>query len=253
MKGSFVSPLVDVPIQQPVVQRITPVGAAEAALIPETVAFKDYDARFIKKESDRQQEIRRRSAILDRIRTKASQFSNDPYALYLLAEAESVSGTPAAAEAAVDRLLSIQPNNVRGLIRKSLLLSDAAGKLSGQARLDKAAQARAIAVRANQADPNEPLDYVAFYESYHSAGLKTTQNALEGLEAAVEKLPDDTHIRRMLVEEYAAERQWRAAIQALGPIANDPHDSPLRDEARERMAQLEAQLKAQNGTAAAAK
>lgn len=252
LRGSFVSPLLTVPIQQPVVQKVTPVSAAEAAMIPETVAFKDYDLRFIKKDSDRQQEIRRRTALIDRIRTKASQYPNEPYALYLLAEAENLSGTPAAAEAAVDRLLAIQPNHVRGLVRKSLLLSDAAGKLSGQARLGKAAQARGFAVSANKADPDEPLTYVAYYQSFRSAGVKSPQDAVGGLEAAVEKLPDDTHVRRMLVEEYADEHRWRAAIQTLGPIANDPHESPLRAEAQQRMAQLQARLKAEGGSSAAA-
>jgi hypothetical protein len=56
----------------------------------------------------------------------------------------------------------------------------------------------------------------------------------------------------MLVEEYADEHRWRAAIQTLGPIANDPHESPLRAEAQQRMAQLQARLKAEGGSSAAA-
>ena len=163
--------------------------------------------------------------------------------MYLLAEAENLSGTSTGAQAAVDRLLSIDPNNIHGLIRKSLLLSDAAAKLSGQARLDRAAEARAVAMKANKGDPDEPLTYVAYYQSYHSAGLPTPQDALGALEGALDKLPDNTQVRRMLVEEYASQKRWADAITTLEPIANESHDSPLRAEARERMAQLEAQLK----------
>ena len=245
LKGSFDYKPVDVKIEQPVVERVTTVGPAEAALIPETVAFKDYDVRLVKKESDREQELKHRAALLDRIRTKAARYPNDPYALYLLAEAENLSGNSTAAQAAVDRLLSIDPNNVHGLVRKSLLLSDAAAKLSGQGRLDTAAEARALAVKANKTDADEPLTYVAYYQSYHSAGLKAPQDALGALEGALDKLPDNTQVRRTLVEEYASQKRWEDAIMTLEPIANESHDSPLRAEARERMAQLKAQLKAE--------
>ena len=251
--GSFEYKPVKVAIQQPVIQNIAPVPAAEAWLIPETAAFSDYDVRSIKKDDERQRAVRRRAALLERIRSKTAKFPNDPYALYFLSEAESSSGSKASAEAAIDRLLAVQPNNVRGLARKSLLLSDAAARLPGQGRLDKAAQARSFAVRANKAGPDEPLAYLAYYESFHSAGLKAPRNAVEGLEAAVDKLPDDTRIRRTLVEEYAAEHEWRAAIKTLEPIANDSHESPLRAEARERLAQLTAQLKSEGARPAASR
>jgi hypothetical protein len=65
-------------------------------------------------------------------------------------------------------------------------------------------------------------------------------NALAGLIGAVEKLPRDTNLRQALVDELAAERRWREAMIALGPIANDTHDSPLRQAAREQMQKLQA-------------
>ena len=247
-RGVYEYKPVDVKIEQPVIQRTTAVSPAEAALIPETVALEDYDVRLFKKDAERQEELKRRAGLLERIRSKAGRYPNDPYALYLLAEAENLSGNATAAEAAVDRLLSMDPNNVHGLVRKSLLLSDAAAKLSGQAQLDMAAQARALAVRANKANSDEPLTYVAYYQSYRSAGLKTPQDALQALEGALDKLPDNTQVRRMLVEEYASQKRWADAITTLAPIANNSHDSPLRAEARERLAQLQAQLKAEQAS-----
>lgn len=241
-QGAFDYKLVNVPIESPIVKRTSVVGFAEAALLPEIAAFKDYDLRAIKKDSERQQEVRRRSALLERIRAKASKFPSDAFALYVLTEAENASGSKTAAEAAVDRLLAIDPHQVRALIRKSLLTSEAAGRSSGPTRLAKAAEARSLAMRANALDGNEPLSYVAFYQGFRGAGLKPTANAVSGLEAAVDKLPDDTNVRRLLVEEYADEHRWREAIQTLKPIANEPHETPLRAEARERMAQLQTQL-----------
>lgn len=240
--GTFEYKPIKVALHEPVVERIETVGPAEAELIPETIAFDDDDLALYRKASDREKESARRAKVLGYIREKAARFPDDPYALYLLAEAESAAGNAPAAEVAVDRLLAVQPGNVRGLIRKSLLLSEMAAGLGGPARQQKAAQARHLAVAANKADPNEPLAFVAFYQSYHGAGNAVPGNALEGLEAAVATLPRNTGIRQLLVEEYASERRWSDAIRTLEPIANSTHESPLRQAARERMVQLQAEL-----------
>jgi tetratricopeptide (TPR) repeat protein len=241
-RGQFDYRPVEVPTRKPVIQRVEAVSPAEAALIPDTIAFNDDDLALYRKASNREKERRRRARVLAHIQSQAARFPSDPYALYLLAEAENASGNSSAAEAAVDRLLAVQPRNVRGMVRKSLLLSQSAAKLSGAARQQKATQARQMAMAANQADPNEPLAFVAFYQSYRGAGAPVPRNALEGLEAAVATLPGNTGIRQMLVDEYAAQRRWADAIQALAPIANETHESPLRQAARERMAQLRAEL-----------
>lgn len=241
-RGSFEYRPVKVSIAQPVVQRVTAVGPAEAALIPETVAFNDFDLGWIRKAGAVEKERAQRARLLDRIRRKSAQFPSDPYALALLAEAENLAGNSAAAEAAVDRLLAVQPDNVRGLVRKSLLTSDAAAKLSGQARLDKAAEARRLAIRANKVDPDEVLAYVAFYQSFHKAGLRPSTDALVGLARAVEVLPDNTTVRRLLVDEFAAQRRWADAIRVLAPLESDVHKSPLAQSVHEQMEWLKTQL-----------
>jgi tetratricopeptide (TPR) repeat protein len=240
--GTFDYRPVKIPLREPVIERTVAVGRAEADLIPETIAFDDDDLAEYRKEGAREKEHRRRAEVLGHTRQKAARHPNDPYALTLLAEAESSGGNAAAAEAAVDRLLAVQPGNVRGLVRKSLLLSQAAASLNGPARQQKAAQARQLAIAANKADPNEALAFVAFYQSFRSAGSAVPKDALEGLEAAVATLPGNTNIRELLVDEYAAERRWADAIRTLAPIANSTHESPLRQAARERMAQLRAEL-----------
>jgi hypothetical protein len=58
-------------------------------------------------------------------------------------------------------------------------------------------------------------------------------------------------VRQLLVDEYAAEHKWAFAIAALAPLANDPHDSPLRTAAREKMAKLVAELQKEQGPAPA--
>ena len=238
--GSFEYRPVKVPLQTPVIQKVEIVSPAEAALIPETIAFQDDDVKSYRKEGDRQTELERRSRVLARIEEKAARFPNDPYALNLLAEAEDASGNSARAEAALNRLLAVQPANPRAMARKSILMSQAAGQLTGAARIDKASQARQLAIKANKIDPDDPIPYLAFYQSYHMAGLAAPANALAGLVGAVEKLPRDTNIRQTLVDELAPQSRWSEAMIVLGPIANDTHDSPLRQAAREQMARLQA-------------
>jgi tetratricopeptide (TPR) repeat protein len=242
LRGVFNYHPVQVPISEPVVKSVTAIGSAEAALIPETIAFNDENLDAYRKAGDRERERKRRSDVLNRVRSKASQYANDPYALYFLAHAERSAGNSAAAEQAVDRLMLVQPSNVDGMSLKSLLLADGAMAVTGPARAAKAAEARRLAVAANKADPDNALTYVAFYESFRAMGATPPAGAIDGLVAAVEKLPEDTHIRQLLVDEYVSEGQIAAAIATLIPIANDPHESPLRQAAREQVATLQAKL-----------
>jgi tetratricopeptide (TPR) repeat protein len=240
-KGQFNYTPVSVPIHQPVIEKVSPVGPAEAALISETIAFNDDDLSLYRKASERDRERKRREGVLEHIRADAARFPTDPYALYLLALAEDSSGNVDAASADVDRLLQVQPQHTGGMVLKSMLLSEEAMKSSGQARLDEAQQARRLAMAANQADADNPLAYVAFYEGFRATGSPVPANAVEGLEAAVEKLPNNTRIRQLLVDEFASEHQWGAAMAVLAPLANSPHESPLRQAAQEEMAKLQAQ------------
>jgi hypothetical protein len=239
--GVFSYKPVAVPVAQPVIQRTLPLSAAEAALIPDTIAFNDTDLALYRKESEREREKGRRQAMLKRIRAKAASFPSDPYALLLLAEEENALGSKTAASTFVDRLLTLQPTNAGGMVLKSTLLSDSAMNLpAGASRLSRAAEARRLAIAANKLDPDNSLTYVAFYKSYPAAGQKAPASAVDGLAVAVEKLPDNTAIRQLLVDELENQGRFAEAASTLLPIANDPHESPLRQAARERLAALKA-------------
>ena len=243
-QGSFAYTPVKVPLHEPVIEKVSDVGAAEAALIPETIAFSDYDLSEVRKDEDRDRAKRQRAALLKRIESKAAQFPGDPTALMLLGQAERTAGNAAAAEQAADRLLAIQPANVDALVLKSRLLSARAEALSGTQRTKAAEQARHLAVLANKADQDNPLGYVAYFESIKASGEAVPPDALDALAAAVEKLPANTGIRQELVDELASEQKYGLAIQALLPLASDTHESPLRAAAREQLTKLQAKLSA---------
>ncbi|MBA3512458.1 hypothetical protein [Sphingomonas sp.] len=251
--GVFDYKPVKVEIARPVIRNMRRLSAGEAALIPEVIAFRDDDLSLIKKPAWRERERRLREGNLRKIREKAARYPNDAFALYLLAEAENAAGNLAQSDAAIDRLLALQPGHVRAMARKSLNLSRAASRLQGTDMAAKASAARRLAVRANRADPNDPLPLIAFFESFRLAGQKPTPLALEGLMQAVTTLSQDLAIRQLLVDQLAGDQRYAEAIAWLLPIANSPHDSPRRDAAREQMARLQAALARQRGTSGGAK
>lgn len=250
--GSFEYRPVKVDIAEPVVEKVRTLSPGEAALIPEVIAYDDTDLNQIDKKAVRDHEQARRERNLERTRQVAQQYPTDPFALYFLAEAEYSSGNYAQAQAAADRLLAIDPNNVHALARKAMTMAVQARSLPAAQKSAILAQARAMAAKANHLDTQDPLPLLAYYETFHEAGEPAPPVAIEGLRQVVSTDPRDTLPRELLVDELASECQWAEAIGWLAPLASDPHDSPVRDSARTKMAWLKAQLSAQ-GSAQAAK
>jgi tetratricopeptide (TPR) repeat protein len=238
--GTFEYKAVKTEIAAPVIKRTRNLSAGEAALIDETIALRDDELSVYRKAGARKQEENLRRANLAKVRSTSLRFPNDPFALYLLSESEFAFDNFAQAEAAADRLLVVSPNHVPGLARKSILLSMAAAKLSGSQRDAKAREARQLAAKANRLDKLSPMPLLAYYQSYHLAGEKPPQIAVEGLTQAVTMLPRNNSVRQLLVDQLARELRYDEAIAWLLPIANSPHDSPRRDAARQLREKLEA-------------
>lgn len=248
--SSFEYRPVKVDVALPVIQSTRTLGPGEAALIPEVVAFQDDDLSQIEKKGVRDHELARRQRNLERTREIVQQYPNDPYALYFLGEIEYSLGNYQQSEAAADRLLAINPNDVHGLARKAVVMATLARNLPAAQKSVKLAEARDLAAKANHLDNLAALPLIAYYETFHEAGEQAPELAVEGLEQAVSTEPRDTHARELLVDELASERKWADAIYWLGPIANDPHDSPVRESARTKMAWLKSQMGAKPATVA---
>jgi tetratricopeptide (TPR) repeat protein len=240
--GTFPYRPVPVDIARPAIKSLRVLGAGETAMIPTVIAFRDDELSLYRKAGSREREAKLRTANLDRIRERARQFAGDPFVLHLLATAEYTAGNYSASEAAADRLLALQPKHARGMALKSLSLAHGAGALKGAARTAKAAEARALALKANRADPDDTLPLLAFYESFHLAGEKPSNEAVDVLAAVVATQPGDTKARQLLVDQLAADGRWALAIDTLLPVANSPHESPRRAAAREQLARLEGEL-----------
>jgi tetratricopeptide (TPR) repeat protein len=247
--GSFEYRPVKVEVAQPVIKGVRPLSAGEAALIPEVAAFSDYDLANFDKDGDRERERERRERNLDATRKVVAHYPNDPFALYFLAEAEYASGNYAQSEAASDRLLAIRPSDVHALARKAITMAILSKNLPRAQKLAQLKEARDLAARANRLNPADSLPLLAYYQSFHLAGQKAPSLAVEGLMQVVSTDPADSFPRELLVDELASEGKWANAMAWLAPLANDPHDTPLRESARKKMAWLKSQLEGHSETA----
>jgi tetratricopeptide (TPR) repeat protein len=247
--GSFEYRPVKVEIAQPVIKSKRPLSAGEAALIPEVAAFSDYDLANFDKDGDRKREQDRRERNLEATRKVVAHYPNDPFALYFLAEAEYASANYAESGAAADRLLAIRPNDVHALARKAMTMAILSRNLPQAEKMARLQQARAMAAKANHLDPADALPLLAYYQSFHAAGEKAPKEAVAGLMQVVSTDPADTFPRELLVDELASEGKWANAMAWLAPLANDPHDTPLRESARKKMDWLKSQLAGQSAAA----
>jgi len=246
--ANFPAKVVPMAVPDKVVQKLRVLSAAEAELIPETIAFRDHDFSEIEKDKDREKEKVEREKNLVGLRRKVARLGNDPYALRLLADAEFVSGNFAMSRAAVERLLAVDPNNVGGLYRKSTLLLEDAEKAGDADRTKLAKEARTLAVRANRVDNDDPQPLVAFYQSYAVSGERPTPDALRSLRAAVEAVPQDGRVRWMLVEALASTSRYKEAAAVIEPLAFDPHKSPSRERALKRLEELRKNAKSEGSS-----
>ncbi|HKC03671.1 MAG TPA: hypothetical protein VKC17_10250 [Sphingomicrobium sp.] len=236
--GSFNYRPVKVDIDQPVIRKTRLLSAAEATLIPEVIAFRDDALDTYRRAGDRERQRKLREANLGRIRKKAQLYPDDAYALYFLAEAENAAGNYAQSQAAIDRLLSIQPNHVRAMARKSMLMSRQAATLQGPQRTAAVADARNLAIKANKIDAIDPLPLLAYYESYRQIGGKVPEQAVMGLMQVVSTLPRDDGLRLQLVDQLESDGRYAEAIAWIMSVANSPHESPQRTAAREKLERL---------------
>ena len=240
--SSFEYRPVKVDIAKPVIQSVRTVSAGEAALIPEVIAYDDTDPNQIEKKGIRDHDLMLRQHNLERTRDIVQQYPNDPFALRFLAEIEYSVGDYAQSEAAADKLLAISPNDVHGMARKAMTMAIQAKNLPASQKAAVLEQARSLASKANHLDTLDPLPLLAYYETFHEAGEQAPEVAVNGLRQVVSTDPRATVPRELLVDELASERQWAEAIGWLSPLANDPHNSPVRDSARTKMAWLKSQL-----------
>jgi hypothetical protein len=152
------------------------------------------------------------------VRSIASRFPDDPFALGVLMEAERLAGNNAAAIAAADRLLQRVPNHARAMATKGLAQ---VAQLRAASSTDRNAwrDSQQLLARAAGIAPNDPVVLDAFYDSYWLQGVTPPADAQNALYTAMERAPSDGEIRYKLARDFERRNMIREAIVIIRPEA----------------------------------
>jgi tetratricopeptide (TPR) repeat protein len=178
------------------------------------------------------------SGFASRLRRAAAAHGDNPYALRLLLEVERIAGNFPAAQAAVDKLLAVAPEDPRGLMHKGLLAVDGLVRTkSGTAAAF--ASARRPIEQAVRLRPNDPLIQEALYTSYAAMGGVPPEDAQAALYRAMELAPSDDRLRYRVASDFEQRGLIPEAIATIRPDAYrvpDRRDESDREKAkRERL------------------
>lgn len=207
---------------------IRPLDAGESAIMR------------VRMRSDRGVDKRSAPGVARDARDVAARFPNHARVLAALAEAEHDAENYAAASAAADRALAIDPNNSHALIYKGRALMEAGRKDRSKADWKSA---RTFLSRANRLDPDDAEPLMLFYRTYLYEEVAPTKNAKDGLYYAHMLMPQDSSLRMMVVEQLISDSQFAAARKLFAPIAFNPHAG----DKRQRYAEIMSALEASNG------
>jgi tetratricopeptide (TPR) repeat protein len=188
--------------------------------------------------SDRGVTSEEAAALIPKLRAAAAPYPNDPAVQSELAEAEYDSGHYAEAEAAADRALAVDPNDVHALTYKGMI---AMARAEADQHASPAAwkEVRARLLAANRVDPNDPTPFILFYDSFKAQGIEPTRNAVTGLMRAFELAPQDRDLRIKVARQLLVDRKGPEARAALIPLAFDPHGGGLGQAMLTIMAKLD--------------
>ena len=195
----------------------------------------DFDKRLADAKQARAEWIAKIEAI-------ASRYPGETAGWLLLADARCATEEYAACTAAADHALAIAPENERALVRKAEAMIGAAHDLPPVERNNRAAAAQAMLLKANAADPNDPLALLWLYKSYGAMGKRADADGLAALLTVVQLIPQEEGPRLILAQELMQRGRMRDARIILRPLAYSPHENGASRLARTLLDQVEAAL-----------
>ncbi len=142
-------------------------------------------------------------------------FPNDPKVQRAIAEMEYDAENFTEAEAAADRALAVQPDNIMAMVYKGRVYAKRAKK---ESKPELWKEARRWFVKANKQDPNYALPFVLYYDSFVAAGLPAPESATTGLRRAIILVPQDGSINIRLGYALLQQGDLVEARKVLAPV-----------------------------------
>jgi tetratricopeptide (TPR) repeat protein len=166
--------------------------------------------------------------LANQARPIAANYPNDSFVQRAMAEMEYDARQYDAADADADRALAADPKNVMAMAYKGRVAAQRARKSKSAADWQRA---RDWFLKANRVDPNHPLPFELYYDSFIAAGQTPTADAVSGLFRATVVMPQDASLRARAAVELIRAGNIKRARTVLAPAAFNPHasqDNPER-------------------------
>lgn len=166
-------------------------------------------------------------ALLERVRSEARKYPDDPYARRILAKAETLYGDAGAGERMVDMLLAAAPNDGELLYLKGMHFLRAGRSAAGDAKPQLFKQARSWFVRAHKADKFHVPTLARYGESLTTDPKFDSDNTLEVLLLARELAPQVSELSMNAANLLLLRGRFKEAENILLPLASHPHNPGL--------------------------
>jgi tetratricopeptide (TPR) repeat protein len=150
----------------------------------------------------------------------AAKYPNDPFVQRAYAEMAFDADNLIESIVAADRSLAIDPNNLMAMVYKGRVAAKQAEKSKSA---DGWKEARRWFLKANKVDPEHPLPFVLFYDTFGAEGKPVPDSALNGLLRATVLAPQDPSVNMRVGYGLIQAGDLKAARNALGPVAFNPH------------------------------
>ena len=183
--------------------------------------------------------LKQRDQWLADLRHDAARWSGELEAQLLLAEAECRSGHAAECLAAARRAEAIAPADSRVPMWKGIATVQLAAAAPAAERGPMLASARALIVKANQIDHDAVGPLMAYYASFADVGETPSSAAIDGLQRALEEVPNAPETRLTLANALVKRGQYDAARPVILPVAAGPYDTPEKPAAKALLARLD--------------
>lgn len=183
--------------------------------------------------------LKQRDQWLADLRRDAARWSGELEAQLLLAEAECRSGHGAECLAAARRAEAIAPADSRVPMWQGLATVQLAAAAPAAGRAPMLASARTLIVKANQIDHDAVGPLMAYYASFADVGETPSNAAIDGLQRALEEVPNAPETRLTLATALAKRGQYEVARPVILPVAVGPYDTPEKPAAKALLAQLD--------------
>lgn len=176
--------------------------------------------------------------ILADARAIAARFPGDAAVLAALAEAEYDAGNDAEAIAAADGALALDPDQVNAYVQKGFALFRRAREAEDKDAAYRLAIEPFLAL--NRLENDHPLPLIYYFRSFAERGARPPDQAVLGLERAVELAPFDLGLRLELASHQIQAGELDRVRVNLVPVAYNPHGGSFVEPARRVIERIDA-------------